>query len=121
MNTFVSRIRTLAPAVEEILKSDAGIAIDLGNAGLKGVAVVVLLALRAGYIDPIDISIYLDEHGCEVDEETSGFILEAFSGTDPRYHLWYTDDSRCFHELKDVMEEDLGFVPDDFLFDGIPA
>lgn len=113
---FISqRIRTAAPVVASALSLGHDTQPDISGARLEVLAVVIAHFIAKYLPWRVDVHEYLRRASASYDAREVDFVLDVFSGDDPRVSLWTTDYSG-FLRLTEEIDWDSAWKRDDSRF-----
>ncbi|MHA6723804.1 hypothetical protein [Sphingomonas sp. RS2018] len=61
---------------------------NLSRAGLAMTLTIIYCLVFRGFESPAEIYRYLEARGSKFDRESIEFLIDAYEGDNPEYHLW---------------------------------
>lgn len=88
MYTVTQRLIQGAHSVQQMMRREPCIMLDLRNADVRTTLVFMFCLMMEGVDTAPAIYGWLSERGSKFDRETIDFFLDQYDGTDPKHHLW---------------------------------
>jgi hypothetical protein len=105
MYTITQRLIQSAPFVQQMLRREPCIMLDLRNADVRTTLSIMFCLMMEGVDTAPAIHGWLSERGSKFERETIDFFLDQYDGNDPEHHLWERHNFGDYFPMYELLDD----------------